>query len=606
MDLKNNYWTKNSETVDGFFDQKEIALIASRIKSIKKIECAVFCSFESRFAKSGGLAAVTTKILPYLKEVNNISNVILLTPFYPNIIPGNKLKPTGLSIKVPFDNKSYKAEILKYVQNYNHSASGCIEEFYLKADGFFAARNKLKDPYIYYEEASFPLSFLSYFINNLLGLSRKKAKKNDAALTKNSLFFCKAAPFVLQKLGFEKNVIFHLQDWETILIALTAKTAMLDGILESCASVCTLHNPFDSGWLKLDSLAKILDSERSKKITENLKDNLTAHKIGLSLVDGALTTVSKNFAKELKQDILHTGHFAPHLQNIFEKSRIKGVNNGMFVDFPPEFTEFAKPAQSPKISKANINRVRKTKLEKRVVLLKILDDYHPPQRFGKLTYRNGPLTHLPEDVPIILMSGRLDPNQKGFDIFLRAIDKFREDEIKVVLSPLPVRESDLVIFRKVAKSSQGNVTVFPIRMAKGFHELQIGSTFGLMPSVYEPFGAAIEYMVNGTLVIARKTGGLVDQIDHEINGLLFKESKRNYNLQNIKSFMKASVRVELRQTNPWSQDMVDSLYKILKRAIKLYQKENEKYYEMVLNGFMKARNFDWQTSAKEYYSVYKA
>ncbi|MCH6558977.1 glycogen/starch synthase [candidate division KSB1 bacterium] len=583
MDLKNNYWTKNSETVDGFFDKKEIALIASRIKSIKKIECAVFCSFESRFAKSGGLAAVTTKILPYLKEVNNISNVILLTPFYPNIISANKLKPTGLSIKVPFDNKLHGAEILKYVQDYEHPADGIIAEFYLKADGFFESKNKLNDPYIYNE-------------NN--------REKSDAALRENSLFFCQAAPFVLQKLGFNKNTLFHLQDWETILIALTAKTAMLDGILESCASVCTLHNPFDSGWLKLDSLAKILDSKRSKKIFENFQDNLTAHKIGLSLVDGALTTVSKNFAKELKQDILHRGHFAPHLQNIFEKSRIKGVNNGMFVDFPPEFTEFAKPGQSPKISKANINRVRKTKLEKRVELLKILDDYHPPQRFGKLTYRNGPLTHLPEDVPIILMSGRLDPNQKGFDIFLRAIDKFREDEIKVVLSPLPVRESDLVIFRKVAESSQGNVTVFPIRMAKGFHELQIGSTFGLMPSVYEPFGAAIEYMVNGTLVIARKTGGLVDQIDHRINGFLFKEPRRNYNLQNIKSFMEASGRVELRQTNPWCQDMVDSLYKILKRAIKLYQKENEKYYEMILNGFMKAQNFDWKTSAKEYYSLF--
>ena len=52
--------------------------------------------------------------------------------------------------------------------------------------------------------------------------------------------------------------------------------------------------------------------------------------------------------------------------------------------------------------------------------------------------------------------------------------------------------------------------------------------------------------------------------------------------------------------------MVDKLDKILKRAIKLYQKENEKYYEMILNVFMKAQNFDWQTSAKEYYSVYKA
>jgi len=584
MDLKNNYWTKNSETVDGFFDKKEIALITSRIKSIKKIACLVFCSFESRFAKSGGLAAVTTKILPYLKEVDNISNVIFLTPFYSNIIPATMINPTGLSIKVPFDNKSHEAEILKYVQDYEQPAAGIIEEFYLKTDGFFESKNKLNDPYIYNEN---------------------DGEKSDTALRENSLFFCQAVPFVLQKLGFNKNIVFHLQDWETILIALTAKTAMLNGILESCASVCTLHNPFDSGWLKLDSLAKILDSERSKKIYENLKDDLTAHKIGLSLVDGALTTVSKNFAKELKQDVLHTGHFVPHLQNIFEKSKIKGVNNGMFVDFPPGFSGFAKPVKSPKISKAKINRVRETKLEKRVELLKILDEYHPPQRFGKMTYKNGPLTHLPGDVPIMLMSGRLDPNQKGFDIFLRAIDKFKEDKIKVVLSPLPVRESDLDIFRKIAESSQGNVTVFPIRMEQGFHELQIGSTFGLMPSIYEPFGAAIEYMVNGTLVIARKTGGLIDQIDHEINGFLFKEPQRNYNLQNIKSFMEASGQVELRQTNPWCRDMVDSLYKILKRTIKLYQKENGKYYEMILNGFMKAQNFDWRTSAKEYYSTYR-
>jgi len=583
LDLRNNYWTKNSETLDGFFDKKEIALIAARIKSIKKIECVVFCSFESRFAKSGGLAAVTTKILPYLKEVNNIPNVILLTPFYPNIIPAKKLRPTGLSIEVPFNKKLYKVEILKYVQNYERPVDGSIEEFYFRADGFFDSKNDLNDPYIYNDH---------------------DREKNDAALRENSMFFCQAAPFVLQKLGFKKNIIFHLQDWETILIALTSKTAMRNGILESCASVCTLHNPFDSGLFKLDSLAKILDSETSKKLYEKFRDDLTAHKIGLSLVDSALTTVSKNFAKELKQDILHTGHFAPHLQNIFEKSRIKGVNNGMFVDFPPEFTEFLKSSKSPKISTVKINRVRKTKLEKRADLLKILDDYQPPQRFGKLTYKSGPLTHLPEHVPIMLMSGRLDPNQKGFDIFLQTIDKFKEDEIKVVLSPLPVRQSDLNSFRKIAKSSQGNVTVFPIRMARGFHELQIGSTFGLMPSIYEPFGAAIEYMVNGTLVIARKTGGLIDQIDHRINGLLFKESKRNYNLQNIKSFMKASDRVELRQTNPWSQDMVDSLYKILKRAIKLYQKENEKYYAMVLNGFAKAQKFDWQTNAKEYYSLF--
>ena len=277
----------------------------------------------------------------------------------------------------------------------------------------------------------------------------------------------------------------------------------------------------------------------------------------------------------------------------------------MFVDFPPEFSEFATPTKSPKISKAKINQVRKTKLERRTTLLKILDEYHPQERFGNLTYESGPLTQLPDEVPIILMSGRLDPGQKGFDVFLHVLRKFKEDEVKVVLTPLPVRQSDLDIFREVAENSQGNVSVLPIRMEQGFHELQIGSTFGLMPSIYEPFGAAIEYMVNGTLVIARKTGGLVDQIDNHVNGILFKESKRNYNLQNIKSFMEAADRIETRQTNPWFQDMADTLFKTLKKAIKLYQNENDNYYEMILSGFMKAQSFDWRRSAKKHYALYK-
>jgi glycogen synthase len=61
----------------------------------------------------------------------------------------------------------------------------------------------------------------------------------------------------------------------------------------------------------------------------------------------------------------------------------------------------------------------------------------------------------------------------------------------------------------------------------------------------------------------------------------------------------------MRQTNPWCQDMVDTLFKTLKKAVKLYQNENDKYYEMIVNGFTKAQNFDWQTSAKEYYSTYR-
>ena len=47
-------------------------------------------------------------------------------------------------------------------------------------------------------------------------------------------------------------------------------------------------------------------------------------------------------------------------------------------------------------------------------------------------------------------------------------------------------------------------------------EAQAGATFAVMPSFYEPFGAATEAYLAGTPVIARATGGLTGQVvDHD-------------------------------------------------------------------------------------------
>jgi glycogen synthase len=203
------------------------------------------------------------------------------------------------------------------------------------------------------------------------------------------------------------------------------------------------------------------------------------------------------------------------------------------------------------------------------------------------------------------MSGRLDPFQKGFDILLRAVEKFAKDEIKVVLTPLPIKDSDLDYFRKVASKCKGNVTVFPIRMEKGYQELQTGSTFGVMPSIYEPFGAAVEYMVNGTVNITRKTGGLVTQIQHKKNGLLYRESPKFYTLDNIKAFARANDTVQKRGRNPWVKSMADELYKAIKEAIDIYQNHADDYYRLIIEGFKQARTFTWQRAAQAYFSVYQ-
>jgi glycogen synthase len=188
---------------------------------------------------------------------------------------------------------------------------------------------------------------------------------------------------------------------------------------------------------------------------------------------------------------------------------------------------------------------------------------------------------------------------------LRAIEKFGKDEIKVVLTPMPVRDTDLNYFSKVANRCNGCLTVFPIPMKRGYHELQTGSTYGLMPSVYEPFGAAIEYMALGTVTIARATGGLKDQVDNGECGFLFKEDAYNYCWENIHTYNHTSQYVEARAENPWVINMVDRLYDTLKLATEVYRNQPDIYYHMIAAGFKKALSFDWDTNAEEYMQVYQ-
>jgi glycogen synthase len=571
MDLDLDKWKKDWSLLSRFFKANEIARISEKLRGLK-IQTLVFCSFENRFAKSGGLAAVTTNVLPFLKEVNNIPDVILMTPFYPKIMDKSRLLSADRSFSVLYKNRKVPVELYEYTWNYSKPRSGSLKEYYLKADGFFEAQNRMRDPYLYSDTAP----------------------QNESAMRESSLFFCKAVPAAMHTLGIREDIVFHLQEWQTALISLTSKEAALDGTLESCGTVQTMHNSYDS-FIPIELLSGIAGNSVKQKISLIHGSGLTAYQTGLQLVDAPVTTVSEHFAAELTNDMLQTEYFAPHLQSIFRKSGVYGVNNGSFTDIAPEYAG---------IEDLSADNARKIKLKQRKALLKILSAYKPKERFGELTYKGRTISKLPDSVPVVVMTGRYDPLQKGYDVLLRAIEKFSEDEIKAVLTPLTFHPSDLDYFYEVACKSKGNLTVFPMRLEEGYRELQTGATFGIMPSVYEPFGAAVEYMANGTVNIGRATGGLIDQIDGEC-GFLFKEDAVFCTPENIREFAETGNIVQARKTNPWIQSMADNLYETLKKAFYLYQYDPDRYFGMAINGFTKLKNFTWESSAKKYFQVYE-
>jgi glycogen synthase len=142
-------------------------------------------------------------------------------------------------------------------------------------------------------------------------------------------------------------------------------------------------------------------------------------------------------------------------------------------------------------------------------------------------------------------------------------------------------------------------------MAQGYVELQTGSTFGVMPSIYEPFGAAIEYMANGTVNIARNTGGLYDQVVDGKTGFLFREPQTSYVLANIKRFAASSGNVQIRKNNQWAVDIADALEATIRSAMKIFQQQRDKYHQMILHGFEKATEFSWEKNAAEYWQIYR-
>ncbi|HSB01716.1 MAG TPA: hypothetical protein VLE49_13785, partial [Anaerolineales bacterium] len=181
----------------------------------------------------------------------------------------------------------------------------------------------------------------------------------------------------------------------------------------------------------------------------------------------------------------------------------------------------------------------------------------------------------------------------------------------------------------------GEVKVFPFRVAQEpFSALQYGSSFMVMCSLYEPFGAATEAYLAGMPVVARATGGLIQQIMpypsaalsrhgrqltalfHDRNepptGFLFREP---YTVNEKDAWQKIvdceywhrtpkGDRVECRQGISLFDAMAQRAAWAFQDAIDLYTSNQTGYAEMIYNGFKLLPRFSWERTVREYQRLY--
>lgn len=566
-------WKPDPRALEALFTKEERATLEeARTAVSSKDRTVAYIVYENPFARAGGIFAVATHLPPALRKAGD--QTVLISPFHRNLSSTPSYQDLAFvgEIVVPFSGSEVKAELFEYLDQLGNR--WILVQSWSIFDAPGGATNT--NPY-------------SHVHSDLL--------------LRDGLFFAQAVPQVLAHLDLKENVVVHAQDWQTAACALTVKEALLDGTLKSAACVLTSHNPYDYP----------LHDHHLTWITDRLGPVRwplgwgTVYERMIPITDAPLSTVSPGFARELTEDPLQTGHFARHLQSVYRAHGVVGVNNPLFGEAKSPFSKGATLESSAGVP----DLIVRQKLERRHRMLDALESYKDPRIEGGLDGGRGkPLRDLPDETPVFMMFGRLDAGQKGFDLLARAIEGFARGSAKFILTPIvsettPYSE-DLVA---LAHRRTGDVAVYPFRMERGYLEAMGGATFAVMPSLYEPFGAATEAYLAGTPVIARRSGGLTDQVNdyaegpEEATGLMFREKlPLGSSWGTIVNASGPEARVEI----PLYAMIAEALFDSLQLGAKLWREDRADYGRLLGNLYAKAISFTGKSAAEGYQAVYAA
>lgn len=435
--------------------------------------------------------------------------------------------------------------------------------------------------------------------------------ENGRLLLRDSLLFGAAAAETLGLIGHAAQWLVHLLDWEAATAALA---------LDGQRAFLTLHNSYDSGVCDADLLAVGIDPARSR--------GATILQRAIPLVRKPIFTVSKQFALDLTEDVLQTQLMAGHLQDLL-RGQLVGVDNGAFASLLVDEGCLAWAAEG------DYGPLASWKLEHRRAALAALDahcatDEAPiwgdRQRFSRDL-----------SAPWFIMAGRDDSRQKGYDLAAIAVEEFlaRGGDARFVFFPIPGDEGleGLAFLQALAERFPCQVLALPFVWREGFLATLRGATFGLMPSLYEPFGMANEFYLMGAVGVGRATGGIVQQIvpwagaasfshaaawrarrwhpdDAAPTGLLYREPDgipsaaedlRRINAADYRLDDPGRSRLAQRRPLALYRAMADATRGAIEDAAGLWRRRPDLCQRMLVAGIEHIRrSFTWERTAEEY------
>jgi glycogen synthase len=341
---------------------------------------------------------------------------------------------------------------------------------------------------------------------------------------------------------------------------------------------------------------------------------------------------------------------ANHLQVELSIPNVVGINNGPFASLSvPERPQLQK-AERPEKSQetARYSSIIEWKSQRRSEAIEALKNFESSTERPLWGNKSVFLDRAKSDpAPIwFALAGRDDTRQKGYDVAASAIDNFLSNNrnklrAQFLLFPIPGDEGQegLLFLNRLATNHQANVVVLPFIFQEGYIQALQGAAYGIMASLYEPFGMANEFYLNGAVGIGRATGGLIQQIvpmrsvpsftadvdrrvrswhppDAPPTGLLYREPDDPEVVENWRAINNAAYlldmsrnRVDERRNYKLFKDMAKNLEQAIEDAIHVYHMPHDRsngiqpYYQMIVSGIRHIqRCFSWEWSAAEYRS----
>ena len=335
--------------------------------------------------------------------------------------------------------------------------------------------------------------------------------------------------------------LLHLNDWHTSLIPL-----LLSNIYHP-PSVLTIHNLSYQGIGSLGLLDKLGLKSDSCRVLKWDAENRDIDILMEGIIHATfVNTVSPTYAKEIM-----TPQFGWGIEEVLKgkEGRVVGILNG--IDY-----EVWNPTTDKFLDiRYQVSGISQGKMGNKKFLQKELG------------------LAVDEKIPLLAFVGRLEPQQKGLEILLGAMEELLPKEnFQFVLLGTGNKDWEEK-YQVLSSKYQANFKFICRFDEKLAHQLYASADLFLLPSLFEPCG--LPQMIGmryGALPLVRKTGGLADTVKDGETGFVFEEYSSGALTETIERAIKLSSNQEL-----WSKMVEDAM----------------------------RQDFSWEASAREYLELYK-